>query len=210
MLLLGVNAVMDSILWYSEKDMLSNQCSLASPTGLHSGLDTPHDERNTMRIVHARISAALAAALMPLTLVLSLSGFAQGTLSGVDKANGKPAALTQVVAYKGEPESGKPVTLLVFTSKDQGKDPKAAFNALFGKYGDAIVVKVFADGKIYSADVRHSALDLGPVPSATLFGFVQMKDFKVAGGEISGHITGNTEIRAQPWEVDLTFQTKAP
>ena len=163
-----------------------------------------------MGIVHYRISAAFAASLLPIILMLSSSAFAQGTLSGVDKANGKPAMLTQVVAYKGEPESGKQVTLLVFTTKDQGKDPKAASNALFGKYGDAIVVKVFPDGKIYSTDVRHSALDLGPVPSATLFDVVQMKDFRLAGGEISGHLTGKTDIRGQPWEVDLTFKTKAP
>ena len=125
-----------------------------------------------MGIVHFRISAVFAVAPLPIILTLSSSALAQGTLSGVDMANGKPAVLTQVVAYKGEPESGKPVTLLVFTTKDQGKDPKAAFNALFGKYGDAIVVKVFPDGKIYSTDVRHSALDLGPVPSATLFDVV--------------------------------------
>jgi len=163
-----------------------------------------------MGIVHFRISAAIAAAVLPSILMLSSSASAVGTLSGVEKANGKPAVLTQVIAYKGEPESGKPVTLLVFTSKDQGHDPKAALNALFGKYGDAIVVKVFTDGKIYSTDVRHSALDLGPVPSATLFDVVRMQDFKVTGGEISGRITGKTDIRSQPWEVDLTFKTAAP
>jgi len=163
-----------------------------------------------MGIVHFRISAAVAAAVLPSILILSSSASAVGTLSGVEKANGKPAVLTQVVAYKGEPESGKPVTLLVFTSKDQGNDPKAAFSALFGKYGDAIVVKVFSDGKIYSTDVRHSALDLGPVPSATLFDVVHMQDFKVTGGEMSGRITGKTDIRSQPWEVDLTFKTTAP
>ena len=163
-----------------------------------------------MHVVHRRITAALAATFLAIALLVSPGAFAQGTLSGFYKANGKPAALTQVVAYKGEPESGKPVTLLVFTTKDQGKDPKAAFNALFGKYGDAIVVKVFPDGKIYSTDIRHSALDLGPVPSATLFDVVQMKDFKVAGSEISGHLIGKTDIRDQPCEVDLTFKTNTP
>jgi hypothetical protein len=163
-----------------------------------------------MGIIHFRISAVFATLQLLIILILPSSAFAQGTLSGVDKANGKPTVLTQVVAYKGEPESGKPVIVLVFTTKDQGKDPKAAFNALFGKYGDAIVVKVFSDGKIYSTDVRHSALDLGPVPSATLFGVVEMKNFKLTGSEISGHITANTDIRNQPWEADLTFKTAAP
>jgi hypothetical protein len=163
-----------------------------------------------MRLVHFRGAPALAAALLPISMLLSPGVLAQGTLSGVYKANGKPAALTQVTARKGEPESGKPVTLLVFTAKDQANDPKAGFNALFGKYGDAVVVKVFPDGKIFSTDVRHSALDLGPVPSATLFDVVQMKDFKLAGGEISGRVTGKTEIRGAPLELDLTFKTKAP
>jgi hypothetical protein len=163
-----------------------------------------------MSFDHFRISTGLAAAVLPVIFVLSFIASAQGTLSGIDKANGKPAALTQVVAYKGEPESGKPITLLVFTAKDQGKDPKAAFNALFGKYGDAIVVKVFPDGKVYSTDVRHSALDIGPVPSATVFDVVQIKDYEAAGGEISGRVMGKTDIRGQPWEVDLTFQAKAP
>lgn len=163
-----------------------------------------------MCVVRFRIPLACSFALFPFIVAISSGAFAQGTLSGIDKANGKPATLTHIVAYKGEPESGKSVTLLVFTANDQGKDPKAAFNALFGKYGDAIVVKVFADGKIYSTDVRHSALDLGPVPSATVFNSVVMKDFKVADGVISGRLTAKTDIRAQPWELDLTFQTKAP
>jgi hypothetical protein len=167
-------------------------------------------EGHPLRLVHLRAAAALAAALLPIIALLSPAALAQGTLSGFYKANGKPAVLTQVTAHKGEPESGKPVTVLVFTTKDQANDPKAGFNALFGKYGDAVVVKVFSDGKIYSTDVRHSGLDLGPVPSATLFDVVQMKDFKMAGGEVSGRVIGKAEIRGTPLEIDLTFKAKAP
>lgn len=84
---------------------------------------------------------------------LSVGAWAQAVLPGVFTVNGKPAALTQVVAYKGEPESGQPVTVLVFTTKSQGSDPKAAFNTLFNKYGNAIVAKVFPDGKVYSVEI---------------------------------------------------------
>ena len=86
-----------------------------------------------MHLIRRRMIAALANA--GLALIVSQSGaFAEGVLSGVYRANGKSAALTQVTAHKGDPESGQPVTVLVFTAKDQAKDPKAGFNALFGKY----------------------------------------------------------------------------
>ncbi|HME21567.1 MAG TPA: hypothetical protein VKI44_09525 [Acetobacteraceae bacterium] len=164
-----------------------------------------------MRVIPSRIAATIAIALLPLIALLSVAASAQSTLSGVYKGNGKPAALTQVTAHKGDPESGQPVTVLVFTTKDQAKDPKAGFNALFGKFGDALVVKVFPDGKIYSIDLIHSKLD-SPSGSIQVFGVGTMKDFTMAGGEISGHLTsgGAKNVRDQTWEVDLIFKTKAP
>jgi hypothetical protein len=45
---------------------------------------------------------------------------------------------------------------------------------LLGKFGDAIVVKVFDDGKIYNADVLHSGFDL-PNNTLTLFGDAPLK-----------------------------------
>ena len=164
-----------------------------------------------MRFVQPRVTAALATALLPIIVLLSPGASAQGTLSGLYKGNGKPAALTQVTAHKGDPESGKPVTVLVFTTKDQAKDPKAGFNALFGKFGDALVVKIFPDGRVLSVDLVHSNLK-SPSGSITVFDVLKMKDFKVAGGELSGHLTsgGTGDVQGQTWEVDLTFQAKAP
>jgi hypothetical protein len=103
------------------------------------------------------------------------------------------------------------VTVLVFTTKDQDGDPKAAFDALFAKFGDALVVKTFLDGKVLSVDLVDSNLD-APGGSITVFDVLTMQDFKMTGGEISGHLSsgGPQEVRGQTWEVDLTFQTKAP
>jgi hypothetical protein len=131
-------------------------------------------------------------------------------VSGVFKAVGKPAALTEVVAYKGKPESGTPVTVLVFSAKDQGGDAGAPTDALFNKFGDALVVKVFPDGKVYSVDVVHSALD-APGGSAQLFGVVKMSDFVTAGGQISGHLSsgGDVDGHGQAVNIDLIFHTKA-
>ena len=51
-----------------------------------------------------------------------------------------------------------------------------------------------------------------PRGSITVFSVLTMKDFTMAGGEISGHLTsgGPSEVPDQKWEVDLTFKTKAP
>lgn len=165
-----------------------------------------------MRPVRPCVTAALAAvAVLVLVVMLPPAASAEGTVSGVYTGNGKAAALTQVTAHKGDPEFGKPVTVLVFTTKDQAGDPKAAFNALFNKYGDAIVAKVFAEGDVYSVDLVHSSLD-APGGSIQVFGVFKMKDFKAAGGEVSGQLTsgGVRNSRDQKWEVELTFKTKAP
>jgi hypothetical protein len=57
----------------------------------------------------------------------------------------------------------------------------------------------------------HSKLD-SPGGSIQVFGVLKMADFKMADGKISGHVTsgGASKVRDQTWEVDLTFETKAP
>lgn len=164
-----------------------------------------------MQLMHLPVTATLATTMLALGIMLAPSASAQNTLSGVYKVNGKAATLTQVAAYKGEPESGQPTTALVFSAKNQGKDVKAAFDALFGKFGDALVVKVLPDGKVYSVDLVHASLN-SPSGSAQVFGVAKINNFKVGGGEISGELTsgGPHDLRDQNWEVDLTFKTKAP
>ena len=119
--------------------------------------------------------------------------------------------MTEVVAYKGEPDSGAPVTVLVFSTKDQAGDASAPEDALFDKFGDALVVKVSANGEVNSVDVVHSALD-APGGSAQLIGVVKMTDFVAAGGQISGHLSsgGDVDLHGQAVNIDLTFHTKAP
>jgi hypothetical protein len=156
-------------------------------------------------------ATALIAIVLALIVTLPAGASAQSKLTGVYKGNGKPAALTQVVAYKGEPESGKPVTVLVFSTKSQTGSAKPAFDALFGKFGDALVVKIDSDGKVVSLDLIDSKLD-SPGGSIQVFGVLKMTDFKMADGKISGHLTsgGPSQVRDQNWEVDITFETKAP
>ena len=164
-----------------------------------------------MNNIRARTTAAFSMAILAFVLLLPGGAFAQSKLSGVYKGNGTPAALTQVVAYKGEPESGQPVTVLVISAKSQAGSSKPPFDALFGKFGDALVVKIFPDGKVYSLDLVHSKLE-SPGGSIQVFGVLKMTDFKMADGKVSGHLSsgGPSKVRDQTWEVDLTFETKAP
>jgi hypothetical protein len=158
-----------------------------------------------------RTTIAFIMAVLAFALLLPGGAFAQNKLSGTYKGNGTPAALTQVVAYKGEPESGQPVTVLVISAKSQAGSSKPSFDALFGKFGDALVVKIFPDGKVYSLDLVHSKLE-SPGGSIQIFGVLKVTDFKMADGKVSGHLTsgGVSKVRDQTWEVDLTFETKAP
>jgi hypothetical protein len=134
-------------------------------------------------------------------------------VAGIYTANGKPAALTQVTAHKDDPFDDQPVTALVFTAKDQAGDAKAAFDASFGKFGDAIVVRVQPDGTVIGAEILHSGFNgPGQTNAISISGDMSIKDYSVASGQISGRLTsgGPVDIFGQKLEVDLTFHTKAP
>lgn len=163
-----------------------------------------------MLSIHRHAIALLTTVLLFVALPLG-DASAQNAPTGVYKVAGKSAALTQVAAYKGAPESGKPVTVLVFTAKDQKKSSNPASDALFGELGDAVVVKVFDDGKVYNAELVHAAFDL-PNNTLTAFSGVTIKNFKKSDGQMSGELTsgGEQDARGQKWEVNLAFNTKAP
>ena len=155
-------------------------------------------------------AAAASSAAAPAAAAAPAPAVAGPEVAGTYTGNGKPATLTQVTAHVGEPFDDKPVTLLVFTAKDQGGDAKADFDALFGKFGDAIVVKVQPDGNVIGVDVLHSGLK--EPGSISISGVMTMQDYRAAGGQISGHLTsgGPTDVFGQKLQVDLTFHTKAP
>jgi hypothetical protein len=131
-------------------------------------------------------------------------------VSGAFTANGKAAVLTQVTAHKGEPFDDQPVTELVFSEKDQGGSTDPSTDAVFGKFGDALVVKLQPDGTVIGTDVRHSGLK--EQGSVSLSGMFSVKNYQSTGGQISGELTsgGPTDVFGQSVNVDLTFHVKAP
>jgi hypothetical protein len=73
-----------------------------------------------------------------------------------------------------------------------------------------MIVRV-QDGAVIGADLLHHGLGKtnGYVSAA---GLLRLKDYAVAGGQITGEVTsgGPTDVFDQPVNVDLTFHAKAP
>jgi hypothetical protein len=136
-------------------------------------------------------------------------------VSGVYTAGGKPAVLTDISTQKDDPFDGVPVTLIVMTVQSQGGEAAASDDAHNGKFGDALIIRVEPDGTVIGSDFVHHGLDKSDGYMSQT-GTLTLKDYKVADGQISGHLTsgGPAGVGAttdnQFINVDLTFHVKAP
>jgi len=126
------------------------------------------------------------------------------TVTGTFKGNGKDAKLTSVSARWGEPFSGKPGIVLVFTEKDHSKDKKPDFNAAFGKFGSALIISLHEDGGIYGCQVVHGAHQK---QGFTSIGNIEATDITYADGKVEGELTthGQVDTFGETWEVNLKF-----
>jgi hypothetical protein len=131
------------------------------------------------------------------------AGPAKPSVAGVFKGNGKEAKIAFVSAQWREPFNDKPGIRLIFTEQDHTRDPKADFNANFGRYGSALVISLFEDGSIFGCEVSHTALKGG----FSAIGTIKTKDFKFENGLVQGQLTtsGPDNVFGQTWEVDLKF-----
>lgn len=153
-----------------------------------------------------RILMAAALALAATTLL------AAAPFSGSYKANGKDAKLAFLTAKKGEPFSGKPVTLLIFSEKDASKDSRPDFHAQMGDFGDALVIRLRQDGNawdVIGSELAHSALKHSGVSAS---GIINAKDVAVTNGVLAGQLVTNpgADIFGEPIAIDLKFQVKMP
>jgi hypothetical protein len=152
-------------------------------------------------------------AILSGSLVLFVTAlWAAAPFEGTYSANGKDAKLGYLIAAKGDPFSGKPTTVLVFSEKDASKDPRPRFHAQMGDFGDALVVTLMQDGAewdIIGSEFVHSALKHS---GASGTGIISIKDVLVANGEISGHLTtrANSDMFGEPLAIDLRFHVKQP
>src|SRR4029077_9135427 len=112
------------------------------------------------------------------------------SVSGIFKGNGKDAKLAFASARWGEPFSGKPGIVLVFTEKDHSKDNKPDLNAAFGRFGSALIISLHEDGDIYGCEVVHSALEKKNFSS---LGRIETSAFNYDNGKVEGELTTNGE-----------------
>ncbi|HMJ05667.1 MAG TPA: hypothetical protein VK474_05370 [Chthoniobacterales bacterium] len=126
------------------------------------------------------------------------------TVTGMFKGNGKEAKLAFVSARWVEPFAGKPGIQLVFTEKDHSKNQKPDFDAMFGKFGNALIISLHEDGQIYSCQVVHSAHER---KGFSAVGEIEAPDFAYEDGKVEGEITTNgpLDIFGETWEVKIKF-----
>ncbi|HZN34370.1 MAG TPA: hypothetical protein VFB80_11145 [Pirellulaceae bacterium] len=144
-----------------------------------------------------------------LLLVAAAATAAETSVSGTFKGNGKDAKIAHVSVQRREPFSDKASLRLIFTEKDHTRDPKADWNASFGRYGSALVISLFeADGGIFGCEVSHAAHSKGTFSS---IGKIEVADYKNEGGQITARLTtgGQEDTFGQTWEVDLKFSVPA-
>jgi hypothetical protein len=126
------------------------------------------------------------------------------TVTGTFMGNGKEAKLNYVSARWTEPFDNKPGILILFTEKDHSKDKKPDNNAMFGKYGDALIISLHEDGSIYSCQVVHNAMKNKGFSSS---GSIEATPFTYENGKVDGEITTNGVVDTfdEKWEVKLKF-----
>ena len=131
------------------------------------------------------------------------------TVTGKFLGNGKNAAIKFVLVEEEEAFGDKDAVKLIFTEKDPAKSKKPSFDAMFGDLGSALVLSVDLDGKIFGCQVAHSA---HKKQGFTSVGRIKMAEFKIAGGNVTGHVTTGEELDTfrEKWEVDMTFSAPMP
>jgi hypothetical protein len=126
------------------------------------------------------------------------------SVTGIFKGNGKEAHLAYVSARWTEPFDGKTGIMLVFTEKDHSKARKPDLDAMFAKFGSALIISLHEDGDIYGCQVVHNALKTKGFSSS---GSIETSGFTYDAGKVEGELTTNGPVDTfgETWEVDIKF-----
>jgi hypothetical protein len=174
-------------------------------------LHPTHDDLSCFRLwqISAAAIALFVAGSATAQTPAKLDPPVKPTVTGKFVGNGKNAATKFVIVEEHEPFGDREAITLLFTEKDPAKSKKPSFDAMFGELGSALKLSVDYDGKIFGCEVAHSAHSK---QGFTSLGIIKMVEFKIAGGNVSGHVSTGKELDTfgEKWDVDLTFAAPLP
>lgn len=152
--------------------------------------------------------------------LLATAAIAAAPFEGHYRVAGKDATLNFVLAKKGRPFVGNPVTLIVFSEKDGSDESDPETAARTGQLGDAIAANIMINknnGDRWEVVRMELSQAATPRLSKGSFGgsvYLNVDDVSLANGELSGHFTtspGTTLLAEEyPLDVDLKFHVKQP
>jgi hypothetical protein len=118
--------------------------------------------------------------------------------------NNKEAKLAYALALQIEDWSGEPAYQLILTEKDPAGAKKPEFDAMFGKLGSALLVKITKSGKVFGTEICHQNLKRSGVSSV---GTLNFEKLKIEANTISCRLftKGPDKVFDETWEADLTI-----
>ncbi len=128
-------------------------------------------------------------------------------VAGTFTGNGKEARLAFASSEKSD--FGKDNVVLIFTEKDHSKAKNPRTAAMFNDCGSALIITVTPEGKVVGCQVCHEAHKKSGFND---IGTLEVKDFKVADGKLTGTLTtkGEATTFGEKWEVKLTISVSKP
>jgi hypothetical protein len=128
------------------------------------------------------------------------------SVKGTFVVGGADAKLSHVRVLQGELDGakGKPGYTIILTEKPSSAPVQSWRIAEPGKTGSFIWMQLEPTGAVWVADLGHAKAKSGRFSVVTE---VSAKDFKVAGGRLSAHITTNGQqtFTQDSYAIDLTI-----
>lgn len=154
--------------------------------------------------IHRLINLTPISAVLCSLCFIGIAKAQTDPVSGKYIGNGKNAELKFATASEDEPFSDKPAIKIILSEKDPAKSKNPDHDAMFGKLGSTLSLRVFHDGDIFGCQVGHTALKKSGFSSSGEF---KMSDFKFADGKVTGRVSTGKECEffGDRYEADLTF-----
>ena len=148
-----------------------------------------------------------------LTAACAAGATPNGTVDGTFRVEGKDAKLSIARAIKGEPYVNNPTIDIAFTEKDASAAKNFHFLTSRDTYGAAITITLYktkgGSYDVISSSFGHPASKMSGGGGT---GIVDVKDVKVANGEISGELytKPNSTLFNEKLDIDLKFKVPLP